>query len=76
MSEVKDTLKDHPSLRFLTMIVGMLITSIGVNGFLRPAQLLSGGATGISTAINYLTGMNIGVLTFVVNVPVFILGFI
>lgn len=76
MSEVKDTLKDHPSLRFLTMIIGMLITSIGVNGFLRPAQLLSGGATGISTAINYMTGMNIGFLTFIVNIPVFILGFI
>ena len=76
MSEVKDTLKEHPSLRFLTMIVGMLITSIGVNGFLRPAGLLSGGATGISTAINYITGMNIGFLTFVVNIPVFILGFI
>ena len=40
MSEVKDTLKEHPSLRLLTMIVGMLITSIGVNGFLRPAGLL------------------------------------
>ena len=75
MSEVKDTLREHPILRFVTMIFGMLITSIGVNGFLRPAQLLSGGATGISTAINFLTGINIGLLTFIVNVPVFILGF-
>lgn len=76
MSEVKDTLKEHPSLRFGAMLLGMLITSIGVNGFLRPAHLLSGGATGISTAINYLTGINIGLLTFIVNMPVFILGFI
>ncbi|TQQ85833.1 YitT family protein [Peptacetobacter hominis] len=76
MSEVKDTLKEYPSLRFGAMLLGMLITSIGVNGFLRPAHLLSGGATGISTAINYLTGINIGLLTFIVNMPVFILGFI
>ena len=40
------------------------------------SHLLSGGVPGISTAINYLTGMNIGVLTFLINIPIFILGFI
>ncbi len=47
MSEVKNTLQKHPVLRYSTMLFGMLMTSIGINGFLRPAHLLSGGATGI-----------------------------
>ncbi|OJT84473.1 hypothetical protein BM534_16500, partial [Clostridioides difficile] len=53
MSEVKNTLQKHPVLRYSTMLFGMLMTSIGINGFLRPAHLLSGGATGIATSINY-----------------------
>ncbi len=52
------------------------MTSIGINGFLRPAHLLSGGATGITTSINYLTNINVGLLTFLINIPIFILGFI
>ncbi|KJF65073.1 hypothetical protein TZ54_03105 [Clostridioides difficile] len=40
MSEVKNTLQKHPVLRYSTMLFGMLMTSIGINGFLRPAHLL------------------------------------
>lgn len=76
MSEVKNTLQKHPVLRYSTMLFGMLMTSIGINGFLRPAHLLSGGATGIATSINYLTNINVGLLTFLINIPIFILGFI
>ncbi len=57
-------------------MTGMIIACIGINGFIRPAHLLSGGVAGISTAINYLTGVNVGLLTFLINIPIFILGFI
>jgi len=76
MSQVKDRLKDHPSLRMLTMVVGLCISAVGVNGFLRQAHLLSGGVTGLATVINYLTGINVGLMTFLINVPIFVFGFI
>ncbi|MGL5312868.1 MAG: YitT family protein [Peptostreptococcaceae bacterium] len=76
MSKVNTALDDNIFLRYVVIITGMLIACIGINGFLRPAHLLSGGVTGVSAAINYLTQMNIGVLTFLLNIPIFILGFI
>lgn len=50
--------------------------SVGINGFLRPAHLLSGGIAGLGTAINFLTGINVGIITLFLNIPIFILGFI
>ena len=76
MSKVNTALEDNLFLRYSIIIVGMIIACIGINGFLRPAHLLSGGVPGASTAINYLTDINIGLLTFLINIPIFILGFI
>ena len=70
MSQVRDQFKEHPSLRILTMILGLFISAVGVNGFLRQAHLLSGGVTGFATAINYLTGLNVGFVTFLINIPI------
>ncbi|WP_276629322.1 YitT family protein, partial [Terrisporobacter hibernicus] len=44
-------------VRYSIIIVGITIMSIGVNGFLRQAHLLSGGVAGVSTAINYLSNI-------------------
>ena len=76
MSKVNTIEYDNIYVRYSIITVGIVIMSIGINGFLRQAHLLSGGATGISTALNYLTGINVGLLTFLVNVPIFIIGFI
>lgn len=76
MSKVNTALEDNIFLRYLVIITGMTIASIGVNGFLRPAHLLSGGVPGAAAAINYITYINIGLLTFLINIPIFILGFI
>ncbi|MBC2575762.1 YitT family protein [Peptostreptococcus canis] len=76
MSQVRDRFKEHPSLRFATMILGLCISAVGVNGFLRQAHLLSGGVTGFATAINYVTGLNVGLMTFLLNIPIFAIGFI
>lgn len=76
MSKVNTMEQDNIYVRYSIIIVGITIMSIGVNGFLRQAHLLSGGAAGISTAINYLSNINVGFITFLINIPVFILGFI
>lgn len=76
MSQVRDRFSEYPALRVGTMVLGLTISSLGVNGFLRQAHLLSGGVTGLATAINYLTNINVGIMTFLINIPIFILGFI
>ena len=76
MSEVKNTLDDNIFLRYIVITAGITISSIGINGFLKPAHLLGGGVAGLSVALNYVSNMNIGVLSFLINIPIFILGFI
>ena len=76
MSKVNTVLEDNIFLRYTVIITGMLIACVGINGFLRPAHLLSGGVPGIAAIINYTTDINIGLLTFLINIPIFVLGFI
>ncbi len=76
MSKVNTMEQDNIYIRYSIIIVGITIMSIGVNGFLRQAHLLSGGVAGVSTAINYLSNINVGFITFLINIPIFILGFI
>ena len=76
MSKVNTVVEDNIFTKYLMITIGMIIACIGINGFIRPAHLLGGGVAGISTAINYLTGINVGLLTFLINIPIFILGFI
>lgn len=76
MSKPNTIIDDNVFVRYLVITVGMIISCIGINGFLKPAHILSGGVTGISVAFNYLTDINIGLVTLILNIPIFILGFI
>lgn len=55
------------------MLVGCLFTALGVS-FLREAQLLSGGTTGVAFLIHYLSGWRFGLTLFVINLPFYIFG--
>ena len=76
MSKVNTMEQDNIYVRYTLITLGIIIQAIGVNGLLRQANLLSGGVAGLSTAINYLSNINVGFITFLINVPIFILGFI
>lgn len=69
------SLENNLFFRYFVIILGFIISSIGINGFLKPAHLLSGGVSGIAIAINFFTNINTGVLVFLINIPIFILGF-
>ncbi|MFZ5352561.1 MAG: YitT family protein [Bacillota bacterium] len=60
----------------LVMIaMGGVISGISFNMFIMPHKLLSGGISGISLILNYLFNLNVGMLIFVFNIPVFLLGY-
>ena len=56
------------------IIIGSLAQAIGLRLFLIPAQLASGGVSGISQLINKFTGWPIGLMVFIGNIPLFVLG--
>lgn len=60
---------------FLFLTAATLISAVGVNSFLVPHALLSGGVTGIAVLIYYLTGLPTWLMVFILNVPLFILAF-
>lgn len=57
------------------VIVGAILTAIGFNMFIIHHQLLSGGVSGIAMMIGYFTGWDIGILFFLINIPVLLWGY-
>jgi uncharacterized membrane-anchored protein YitT (DUF2179 family) len=67
--------KYWPSIRdYALVVLGALMQAIGLRLFLVPADLASGGISGISQLIHHFTGWPIGLMVFLGNVPLFLLG--
>ena len=60
--------------RYMLMIFGIFLCAIGINAFLTPSKLLSGGVAGISVILYQLFELNQGISTFLINIPIFIIG--
>lgn len=62
------------TLHFLMITVVTFAYSVALEMFLVPNLVLDGGLTGISLMINYQTGILLGLLTFLLNIPFVVLG--
>ncbi len=58
------------------IILGSLIYSFGIAGFIEPSEISPGGFSGIAIILNHLTGLPTGGLIFFLNLPLIILGFL
>ena len=56
----------------LMIVVGAALYAAGFQFFMYPNDIATGGITGISMILNYLTGFPVGVMTIIMNVPLFI----
>ena len=56
-------------------LLGCLIMATGISLFLLPNQLSTGGFSGIATIGYYLLKIPMGLTIFILNVPLFILGY-
>jgi uncharacterized membrane-anchored protein YitT (DUF2179 family) len=64
-----------PTLRDYSLVIaGAVLQAVGLRLFLVPAQLASGGISGISQLINHYTSWPIGLMVFIGNIPLFLLG--
>jgi uncharacterized membrane-anchored protein YitT (DUF2179 family) len=59
----------------LGIILGTVITSVGIVGFLSPNEVTTGGFSGISIMLHYLFDLQIGKTLLILNLPLFIIGF-
>ncbi len=59
---------------FAYLLVGAVIQALAMRLFLIPGELVSGGVSGGALIINHYTGWPIGLMVFVGNLPLFIIG--
>jgi len=59
---------------YFLIALGALIEAVSLRIFFVPANLASGGVSGISQLINHFTGWPIGLMVLIGNIPLFILG--
>lgn len=65
----------YPTLRdFLLIGISSIIQAFSLRVFFVPANLASGGVSGISQLINHFTGWPIGLMVLIGNIPLFMLG--
>lgn len=60
----------------LFMTAGAVLYAVSVNMFTSPNQFAPGGVTGLAIIIEHLTAAPVGVMMFMLNVPLLIIGFI
>lgn len=62
-------------IRIILILIGSFISAAGLNLFIVPEKLLSGGLTGIAMIINHYTNINVGYFVFILNIPLFIMAY-
>jgi uncharacterized membrane-anchored protein YitT (DUF2179 family) len=62
-------------LMIFMIILGSAVSAVAFNLFIIPNKLLSGGISGIALILSYLFNTNTGLMIFIFNIPIFILGY-
>ena len=61
--------------RVFFMILGSILAATGLEIFLIPNNIIDGGITGISIMASHLTGIQLGVFIFILNLPFVLIGY-
>ena len=64
----------HYFNQYLVITFGSVLYAIGFQFFLYPNNITSGGVVGTAMIINMLTGIPVGVMTILLNIPLFIIA--
>ncbi|MDL2257778.1 YitT family protein [Eubacteriales bacterium OttesenSCG-928-K08] len=56
------------------IVLGSALTALGLAVFTIPNNIAPGGLSGISTALAHVTGLSVGVLTLLLNIPLLIIA--
>lgn len=61
--------------RGVFLIIGAFIVAVALEMFLLPNKIIDGGVIGVSMMVTYLSGWNLGLLIFCINIPFVLLAF-
>ncbi len=62
-------------LRFISLTIGAIIVAFALECFLIPNKIIDGGVIGFSMMMNTITGINLGILIFCLNLPFIFLAY-
>lgn len=74
MQKIQKAFSAKKALELLLVFVGNLISAVGVGGFVLPASLMMGGATGFGLAASHYFGLPVSIFVAVYNLLMFTLG--
>ena len=74
MSDLKSSRAARLLVKYLIIVFGSVIYAVGFQFFLYPNSITSGGVVGIAMIINQLSGLPVGVLTILLNIPLFLVA--
>jgi len=61
--------------KYACLLLGSAIAAVGLEIFLVPNNIIDGGIVGISVIASFLTDLQLGIFTFVLNIPFLIIGY-
>jgi uncharacterized membrane-anchored protein YitT (DUF2179 family) len=61
-------------VKYLVIIIGSAVFAVGFQFFMYPNNIVSGGAVGVAMIINKLFNVPVGVMTIIINIPLFIIA--
>ena len=61
-------------VKYALVALGSTLFAAGFQFFLYPNSIIVGGVSGIAMIINYLVGLPVGIMTIVLNIPLFIIA--
>lgn len=64
----------HRLIKYLLIVLGSVIYAVAFQFFLYPNSIVSGGVTGVAMIINAFTGLPVGVMVILFNIPLFIVA--
>lgn len=72
----RKTSKKKLIMEFIQIIIGASLVGLAYNIFLLPSRLAAGGISGVSTILYELYQLNPAYVQWLINIPLFIIGFI
>ena len=66
--------KKELAIEYIVIVLGTALYAVGFQYFLYPNSIIVGGVSGIAMIINLLTSLPVGLLTVILNIPLFILA--
>jgi uncharacterized membrane-anchored protein YitT (DUF2179 family) len=70
----KDPVRHSPLEDAIAFLLGTILVSIGLE-FFRDAGLIIGGTAGVAFIVHYMTGLDLGMIYFAINIPFYALSF-